>query len=319
MRFFLLVAVGLAGVAHAHDADVVYVLAKQGPGRLVETVTLTGASLGLLVPIDADGDGLLTQADLDAKQKALRVGVWDEMPLSAGGRRCTVLEARAWLREGFVELEGTFDCGEGELRQDFRFLRVLPANYRVVLGSQLEGETAGRGFAQGSMTSVTVPRPPPPGAWDGSQFRLGLDAGLRRGGSALGLLAVLSLLLGVGSWRRGVPALGLLGVGLLVGGVVATDALPPLALLALAVIGSAAVKEPPVVLSVLGGLALGALGGGGPWPAVLGLGVGAVCIAAPAGLIAVAAGVMLRRRAPVDRWVRAAVALGAVAAVVVTR
>ncbi|MFZ5439145.1 MAG: HupE/UreJ family protein, partial [Myxococcota bacterium] len=199
MRWLPIVVLLVAGVASAHDADVVYVLAKQGPGRLVETVTLTGASLALLVPIDADGDALLTQADLDAKQKALRIGVWDEMPLSAGGRRCAVLETRAWLREGFVELEGTFDCGEGELRQDFRFLRVLPANYRVVLGSQLEGEAAGRGFAQGSMTSVTVPRPPPPGAWDGSQFRAGFDGGVRRGLSLLGGLMLLGVLLGAGT------------------------------------------------------------------------------------------------------------------------
>ncbi|MEW5743325.1 MAG: hypothetical protein AB1938_30730, partial [Myxococcota bacterium] len=191
-------------LASAHDADVIYVLAQSTPrpGELVELVTLTGAALGQLAPVDADGDGVLSQADLSARSAAISAGVWDDMPLSAGGQACTRGETTAVLKEGYVELTAQFRCGEGELRQDFKILRVLPANFRVVLGSQVDGE-AGKTFAQGQVTALTVPRPPPPGAFSRARFENGLADGVAAV-AWVGAWAALLLVLGAASaWRSG--------------------------------------------------------------------------------------------------------------------
>ncbi len=315
MRAALLFVVLTAAAARAHDADLIYVLVTPGdaPGVLIERVTLTFATLSMLAPVDADGDQALSQEDLDAKQKALSAGVWDEMPLGAGGKGCERLDARAFLREGFVELVGRFRCGEGELRQDFRILRVLPANYRVVLGSQLDGEGRGRGFAQGSLTAITVPRPPPPGSWDAAGFRAGFDAGLRRL-LTLVALGALGAVLGAGrAWRRGLVALALLVGTMAVGSWFPGEWLGPTAVLVLVAIGAAAAKDPPLVLAGLLGAALGARGGGGAWPAVLGLAAGASLVIGVSGVVALALGVMLRRRPRVFRGARWAPVVAALA------
>lgn len=163
MRWLLPVLVLSAAGALAHDADLVVVRLEPGPqpGLLVETITLTGATLAMLAPIDADGDLSLTQADLDARHKALSVGFWDEVPVGAAGRPCERMGEKATLKEGFVELQAQLRCGEGELRQDFKILRVLPANYKVAFNAQPLGDEAGPRFAQGTFSTITVPRAPP--------------------------------------------------------------------------------------------------------------------------------------------------------------
>lgn len=314
MRWLLppLVLLGLA--AHAHDADVIFAQLASGPapGVLEESVTLTAATLGLLAPVDADGDGALSQADLDARAKALRAGVWDEAPLQAGGQPCALGETFAELREGYVLLRASFRCGEGELRQDFRILRVLPPNYRVVLGSQLDGEARGQRFAQGSLTAIEVPRPAPPGRWDGSGFERGFHEGLTRGTSALGLAALFALLLAVGAWRRGLAAAGLALGGLCLGSFGALGEVPAISLMLLLVIALAAIAEPPLPLAVGIGLALGLLGGGGAWPHALGLAAGSSLVWVAASPVFMAFGVMLRRRVRwgrLARWVTVVVAV----------
>ncbi|MBS1151977.1 MAG: hypothetical protein H6Q89_3675, partial [Myxococcaceae bacterium] len=163
----------LAPTAWAHDADVVYVMLADAPGgQLEEHLTLTASTLSLLAPIDADRDGSLSQADLDARAGAISAGVWEQLPLAGGvggaGRPCVRSAERALLREGYVELSARFDCPEGPLSQDFRILRVLTTNYRVVLGRQGDGET-GRAFAQGNVQRLVVraepvaPAPAQPG------------------------------------------------------------------------------------------------------------------------------------------------------------
>lgn len=194
MRWLLPGVLLSASLAFAHDADLVVVRLEPGPqpGVLVETVTLTAATLALLAPIDADGDGALTQGDLDARARALRVGFWDEVPVQAGGHSCEWLEAKATLKEGFVELQAPVRCGEGELRQDFKILRVLPANYRVAFNAQPIGDEAGPRFAQGTFTTISVPREPPGGA---------LVARASPNWLAGGALALLLLLGGGWAWR----------------------------------------------------------------------------------------------------------------------
>ena len=306
MRAVLALGVLCAAAAWAHDADVVYVLLSPGgpPGVLTETVTLTAATLSMLAPLDADGDHLLSQGDLDAKDRALQAGVWDEMPLTAAGQRCERLDTGAFLRDGFLELRGHFRCAQGELRQDFRFLRVLPANYRVVLGSQLDGEGSGRGFAQGSLTTITVPRPPPPGSWDEARFRAAFEAGVGRGLSPEAWGALFAVLLSMAAWRRGLLGLGLGLLSLALFSGVAGGWVAPTAVLLLVAVGGAATKAPPLVLAAICGAALGARGGGGAWPSVLGVAAGSVLVLAPAGLVALALGVMLRRRPRVFRLAR---------------
>ncbi|MDX2014307.1 MAG: HupE/UreJ family protein [Myxococcaceae bacterium] len=190
-----------ARAAFAHDADVVYARLEAGPaGSLLEIVTLTNATLVQLAPVDADGDGVLTQSDLDTRRDSLRAGVWDDLPLSAGGVACSRAEESATLDDGFVTLTARFSCGPGDLRQDFRILRILPANYRVVLGSQLDGER-GRRFAQGVFTALEVPRPGPPGLLDVARLGRGFERGVRDTGVVEALALLLLVWLTAGSSR----------------------------------------------------------------------------------------------------------------------
>lgn len=276
-RVVLLALLG-AGAARANDADVVFVDAQgtDRPGELREVVTLTGSTLGLLAPVDADRNGELSQADLSASAKALAAGAWDEMPLSAGGVACARSDERALLREGFVELSARFACGGGELRQDFRFLSVLPANYRVVLGSQVEGE-AGRATAYGRTTALPLPRPPPPGRFGRARFDSGFRQGVSRGLTldALAALGLLSLVSGAWAARR----LGLVLAGLTLA---SWWGLPTLAgaaaLTACAVLLARGPERWGPWLAVVIGAALGSRWGGGAWPEVLGLMAGSALV-----------------------------------------
>lgn len=317
MRWLLPVVLLSGLAARAHDADVIYVLVKQGPlpDLLVESVTLTGATLAFLAPLDADGDGLLSQGDLDAKGKALRAGFWDEAPLTAAGQSCALLETKAWLREGFVELEAALRCGEGALRQDFKILRVLPANYRVVLGSQLDGEGRGRGFAQGSLTTIPVPRPPAPGSWDASAFQRAVDQGVRRGLSPEVLAALFALMLALGAWRSGLVAAALMLAAVVAGTWAPFDWWPPTVLMLL-IAAACGWKIQPAIVPLLLGAAIGAREGGGGWPVCLGLASGTLLVLGFASPVALALGVMLQRRPKVlrvVRWVPMLVVLAAMA------
>ncbi len=158
-RWALMVLCLFAATASAHDADVIYVtLTEAPPGALEERVTLTASTLSQLAPIDADQDGALSQEDLDSRSAAIAAGVWDQMPLQAA-TPCVRSSERALVRDGYVELVARFACPTGELSQDFRILRGLTSNYRVVLGRQVDGE-AGHAFAQGNVQRLTL-RPVP--------------------------------------------------------------------------------------------------------------------------------------------------------------
>jgi hypothetical protein len=153
-----------AAPALAHDADLVTVqLNVSGDGLDVEEVwALTAETLGLLAPVDADGDGLLTDPDLAARADAVRVGVWEAAPLTSAGQPCSLLESRARVGERTVGLTGRFRCPvAGELVQRFRLLSVLPSGYRVVVG-----DVAGQRFAQGQEQMLVVS--PPAHAGQGS-------------------------------------------------------------------------------------------------------------------------------------------------------
>lgn len=302
MRWALLAAISFAGAARAHDADVIFALVEQRDGALLETVTMTSSSLGLLAPVDADGDGALSQEDLDARAAALRAGVWEDIPLSAGAARCTLGPTTARVREGFVELQARFTCPDGELRQDFRVLRVLPANYRVVLGSQLDGERGARGVAQGTFTTLSIPRPAPPGAWDGAAFLRAFNEGLALALTPASLLCLAALCLALAHWRRGLAGLCALWAGLLLVSFVSVPSWAQLALGVAGLVAFAALKEPHFALAVALGLAVGRAGYS--LPSSLGVAAGAAVVWLLAGPALLAIGVVLGRRAKLRRPVR---------------
>ncbi|MBK7863362.1 MAG: hypothetical protein IPJ65_33130 [Archangiaceae bacterium] len=138
--------------AAAHVADEIVVTLDEA--TLTETLTLTADTLAMLAPIDADADGELTQADLDARRAALVAGVWEQAKLEP----CTRSAESASLEPGYVELKARFQCPPGELSQEFRWLMVLPPQYRVIAGDQV---------AHGDQRTVHLRRgvaePPPRG------------------------------------------------------------------------------------------------------------------------------------------------------------
>jgi hypothetical protein len=201
-KAWAVVALLAAGAAHAHSADVVYVqLSGAADGGFDELVTMTAATLGTLAPVDTDGNRELSSAELAAGAKAIDLGVWEAIPLASNGVRCARSEPRAYLREGYVELDARFGCAPGELSQTFEILNVLPPNYRVVLASEIDG-TRFEAVAQGDQRVVTVPDPHGAGA-RGLLAWLGLGAlHILAGYDHLAFL--LALLLVVRAWR---PAL----------------------------------------------------------------------------------------------------------------
>lgn len=161
-RRWAAVALGLLllpTAARAHDADVVFATLTEDGDGLTEVLTLTAGTLSQLAPVDADGDGALTQTDLDARAAAVVAGVWEQIPLTP----CTRSREKAVVREGFVELSARFVCEPGELAQDFKILRVLPTNYKVV---------AGTAIAQGNVQRLVLRAVP------AVKAGLGFEAGL---------------------------------------------------------------------------------------------------------------------------------------------
>ncbi|XXF81000.1 HupE/UreJ family protein [Myxococcaceae bacterium GXIMD 01537] len=152
-----LLALLVAGGASAHDADIIYAQARRAPepdaGQVRERLTLTGATLGLLLPGALEGG--VTQAALDGRSAALAAGLWDGVPLTAGGAPCQREAHAARVREGFIELTARFQCPPGPLRQTFGVLARLPANYRVVVGTFGDGE-AGARFADAAHPEVEL-------------------------------------------------------------------------------------------------------------------------------------------------------------------
>ncbi|MBX5482495.1 MAG: HupE/UreJ family protein [Myxococcaceae bacterium] len=195
-----------AGAASAHDADIIYAQAtRAGDGTVTEVVTLTPATLMLLAPIDADGDGDLTAAELEAGRDAIAAGVWDEMPLSAAEGPCTRVAQWARPKDGYIELGANFRCGPGELTQTFRILSVLPAAYRIVLGAYGDGELRAQSFAQGGLQTLTLLGEPKPSN-DSEKVR-GLGNWILLGvehifGGIDHIAFLLAVLLIGGTWRR---------------------------------------------------------------------------------------------------------------------
>lgn len=205
MRKLWTIVVLLAGTsAAAHDADIIYAQVTRGEGaRVEERLTMTAGTLLQLAPVDADADGLVDDADLQASAAAIAAGVWDQAPLAAKSGPCVRKEAAARVKETFLELNATFECGEGELTQIFRVLSVLPSNYKVVLGVYGDGELKGQAFAQGNAQTLTLLGPEAPAGGE----QIGLFGWVVLGVEHIflgidHLAFLLAVLLVGGTWKR---------------------------------------------------------------------------------------------------------------------
>lgn len=278
----------------AHDADVVYVSLEPTTRAELwrEIVTLTPGSLALLAPIDVNGDNSLDQRDLDQSTTALAAGVWSQMLLTTPAGRCERSGERAVLRDGYVELSATFACPAGELTQDFRWLSILPTTYRVVLGSQMQGER-GRAFAQGVSTVLHPPRPQGAARPSSSDVKAQWVSGLTLPFRQPAFLALLlATALAVTRWRR------IFGVALAVASAaaIAGAAAQPLPALGsavcLAAAAALAVFRAPWWAAMVAALGFGACSGV-PSPMIgLGLAAGLLTMALPIGALA---GLLSRR------------------------
>jgi len=159
-------------VGHVAD-EIVVSLDEQ---TMTQQITMTADTLALLAPVDADGDGELTQADLDARADAIRLGVWEQAKLEP----CTRSGERASIEPGYVALTAKVECpAAGELTQEFKWLMVLPPNYRVIFGNQV---------AKGDLRTLHVARAKPAGPDAPSLVVWGLVGGLVA--TAVGFLLV---------------------------------------------------------------------------------------------------------------------------------
>jgi hypothetical protein len=219
------------------------------------------------------------------------------MPLSAAGLPCTRSGEAAFAREGLVELQARFRCVAGDLRQDFRFLRVLPANYRVTVSSRFE---AGRGtvFAQGSLTSVSIARPALPREWSVPALRRGLGEGLSLF-FTLGILAGLAALgFAFKSWTRALQALPLIGAGVVLGAFLPLPGPAPVVLGLTAIALAWWRSEVPLAACGVFGVVLGLHAGGQVAAEALGAAGG---LAGP-GLLGVLAAAAVGQAAQRRRW-----------------
>ncbi len=303
-RGWAALALTVSVAASAHDADVIYVLAESlGPGSLREQVSLTAGSLAQLAPVDSDGNAELTQSELDAASDAIRLGVWAQMPLGVAGSEagCERSNERAELRDGFIALSAEFACQPGELRQRFRYLSILPANYRVVLGSQFDSGR-NQAFAQGTLDVLTVT--PSLAGSSGPVFSASVAEGFARL-FVLPVLAslVLVLFVSASAWPRASLCWALGSAGALWS---PSFVVAPAVLVAAAVATVAGHKKRWVVgLAALAAFAAsaGASPGIGRW---VGFALASVLVGAPAVLI----GRMLLRRPRAQRIVVLALLAG---------
>jgi hypothetical protein len=283
-----------SSVASAHDADLVAVQLSVGEGGVVtQRMSLSPATLSLLIPRAST-----ESPELDELREAIEAGVWGEVVLSAQGLRCPLMDSTAALHQGSVELSANFRCGAGPLRIDFRFLAILPPNYRVSLRST----DAPPQFAQGNFTALWISLPA--AAPIDSRFLGGLAAGAQRAFNWGALVSVWALLMAIGSWPTGKHALMvLLGAAVLASSLGANVELLPVVLVLLA-LGLFVPRIPVNLWAMLLGGALGARSEGHDAVSLLGWAVGLLGVLAPGGMVALSVAVMLRRRPRVLRWVK---------------
>jgi hypothetical protein len=102
--------------------------------RLRTAVTLRADDAALAVPgLDADGDGRVTDAELERGRIALQAAFVDALGVESDGARCvgTLASAKTDPPDG-VRIAATYECtrAPGRLRLHFGFLDRMPSDHR---------------------------------------------------------------------------------------------------------------------------------------------------------------------------------------------
>jgi len=140
---FLTVFLGFARTANAHGMGVStgdYTLA--GP-RLGAEVVLRADDAALAVPgLDANGDGRVSQAEVDVAVPALKAAFFDPLEALADGARCTpALEGALLDPPDGLRLRAEYTCpwAPARLHLRFGFLDRMPAAHRHLATVHLGG------------------------------------------------------------------------------------------------------------------------------------------------------------------------------------
>jgi hypothetical protein len=147
----------VARASAAHNVDVVAVELVERENTMTEIIMVSSETLMRLAPVDSDGDGLLTQGELDERVASISQGLWRDVPMRAQEVLCEVHPLTQVIDGETVVLQASFSCPAGALTQDFKVLRILPANYRVVMSSMPQGQRVSQ-VAQGSFSVLHIPR-----------------------------------------------------------------------------------------------------------------------------------------------------------------
>lgn len=137
----LALILGTPAPAAAHAADMGSLELVLEGDRLQQSLTLSGASLGSLVALDADGDGVVAQADLDARLVAIFEATLGREPPRADVGPCDLRPVAATGEGSVVRLraEGRCPAKVQRLRHRLAFLSDLSEGHRILVQATLDG------------------------------------------------------------------------------------------------------------------------------------------------------------------------------------
>lgn len=178
----LLFAIGLLGAPsalRAHPIDMGLLAIRIDGEKAQASLQLSVPSWSTLVPLDVDGDGLISAGELEAQLPAMFQVSFGESPITADGAECA-LEPRAATPQRIaspvgavrLDVEGTCKTGWTKLRQKLEFLTILAPGHHMVISAELDGERHDK-LADRATRVIVFERDKPPGF--GSFFALGIE------------------------------------------------------------------------------------------------------------------------------------------------
>jgi hypothetical protein len=140
--------------AFGHALDLSSLEINADAGRVEETLDLSIPAVGLLVDVDSDHDGIVTQAELDAHADAVFAATFGRAPLSSGGASCALRSGGVTLAENRVLIRAKGECQAGPIQQVLVFLRALPPGHQILGRAQVDG--VHQDFAADSVSPTVV-------------------------------------------------------------------------------------------------------------------------------------------------------------------
>ncbi len=143
----LLTAWALAGPAWAHKGSDAYLDLQDGPDGVQATLSVALKDLDLLLPLDADADGLLTWAEVKAATPAVLDLLQQHARLQADpapGPGC----AAVWRFDGlerrsdgaYLRAVARSPCAAAAQVWQYTLLRAQDANHRLLISGQVGGQ-----------------------------------------------------------------------------------------------------------------------------------------------------------------------------------